>query len=284
MATNWMTEDAGVLAVRKAAQEANVISREQPTHDFGVDIHFEFTDARGEATGRLLAIQVKSGKSYFEHPTHDGWWFYIDERHLNYWLGHSLPVVLALHDERNGYTYWTRVAAEKIERTAKDGWKILVPSSQLLDKSAFAQISHFAQRGTVVASGAFGDSAHRHRVVMREAMQGAARDDARIAFDLSRGTGSIKVTPTAYHMGDPMGRYVLTAYREFDQFLAMVVVVEHLAALNELLLSANEPKVTLKELLSGFGFAMPNDAQPDEKDNLKQYILANASAYWGAPL
>ncbi|MGN8027222.1 DUF4365 domain-containing protein [Microbacterium sp. 22242] len=284
MGSQWRTEDAGVLAVRKAANEAGVISREQTTHDFGVDIHLEFTDERDDATGRLLAIQVKTGSSYFAHATEAGWWFYVDEKHENYWLGHSLPVVLALHDDRDGNTYWARVVPETLERTMSGASKILVPSSQVLDTGAFERISRFATRRAVAATGAFRDSPNRHRVVMREAMQGAARDDARIAFELSRGTGSLKTTPTMYHMGDPMGRYVLTAYREFDEFLAMVIVVEHLTALNKLVRSANEPPVTLKELLSGFGFAMPNDAHPDETDNLKQYIVANASIYWGSPL
>jgi hypothetical protein len=284
VANQWKTEDAGVLAVRKAALEAGVISREQPTHDVGVDIHFEFTDSRGDATGRLLAIQVKTGSSYFANATDGGWWFYIDKRHENYWLGHSLPVILALHDERDGNTYWVQVEAETIERTKTGGSKILVPSSRVLDKSAFERISALAQRRAVTTTGAFRDSTNRHRVVMREAIRGAARDDARTAFKRSRVTGRLKMTPTMYHMGDPMGRYVLTAYREFDEFLAMVVVIEHLTALNELLHSANETQITLKELLTGFGFAMPGDAHPDETDNLKQYLVANASAYWGSPL
>lgn len=185
MASQWRTEDAGVLAVRKAALEAGVISREQTTHDFGVDVHFEFADERGDATGRLLAIQVKTGKSYFAHATEGGWWFYIDEKHENYWLGHSLPVVLALHDDRDGNTFWVRVAPETIERTRNGGSKILVPSSQVLDKAAFDRVSVFAARRVAATTGAFQDSPNRHRVVMREAMQGAARDDARIAFELS---------------------------------------------------------------------------------------------------
>lgn len=284
MATNWETEYAGVLAVRRAALEAGVASREQPSLDFGIDIHFEFMDDSGGATGRLVGVQVKSGASYFRAPTAGGWWFETDEKHENYWLGHSLPVVVALHDPRDGNTYWARVTPESIEHTAAGTPRVFVPSSQALDKLAFERISAFATRRAAATTGAFRDSTNRHRVVMREAMQGAARDDARIAFELSRGTGSIKTTPTMYHMGDPMGRYILTAYREFDVFLAMAIVVEHLTRLNRLLRDAEEPPVSLRELLSGFGFAMPSDADPDETANLKQYILANASVYWGSPL
>ena len=51
-----------------------------------------------------------------------------------------------------------------------------------------------------------------------------------------------------------------------------------------MLRTVNEPPVALKEMLSGFGFAMPNDAHPDETDVLKLYIVVNASISWGSPL
>lgn len=135
--------------------------------------------------GGFLRSKSRLASLDFAHSTEGGWWFYIDEKHENYWLGHSLPVVLALHDDRDGNTFWVRVAPETIERTRNGGSKILVPSSQVLDKAAFDRVSVFAARRVAATTGAFQDSPNRHRVVMREAMQGAARDDARIAFELS---------------------------------------------------------------------------------------------------
>ncbi|MCG2622988.1 DUF4365 domain-containing protein [Arthrobacter sp. I2-34] len=284
MVNQWHKEEAGVLAVQMAAHTAGLISRDQTKHDFGIDLQFELTDDRGDGTGRLLAVQIKTGKSYFSNPTTDGWWFYISERHARYWLNHSLPVILALHDDRNEATYWVRVASDTIESTETGGSKVLVPSGQVLDESAFAHIARFAERRRSISTGTFVDTPGRHRVVMKEAMEAAARDDARIAFELAQGTGTLMVTDATYHMGDPMGRYVLTAYREFDEFLALVLVVNHLTSLNKLLESVNEPCVRLQALLKGFAMAMPNDAHLDEVEHLKQYIALNAATYWGGAI
>ncbi|MGP5608410.1 DUF4365 domain-containing protein [Arthrobacter rhombi] len=283
MANQWHQEESGTLAVQMAAHSAAFITRDQTKHDFGVDLHFEVTDDRGDATGRLLAVQVKSGVSHFRNPHPDGWWFYISERHARYWLNHSLPVVLALHNDQTGHTYWAQVASDSIEVTKTGGSKILVPSEQVLDTGTFDKFRQFASRKAPTPTGAMADSPERHRVVMKQAMEGAARDDARVAFELSRQGSPLMMTATMYHMGDPMGRYVLTAYREFDDFLALVLVVEHLDQLNKYLDEAKEPQISLKSLLSGFAMAMPSDATSDEVEELKAYIALNATPYWGSP-
>lgn len=273
-----------MLAVRAAAQAAKFVFRQQTEHDFGVDLHLEVTDERGDATGRLIAIQVKSGESYFSHAHPDGWWFYVSDRHRRYWLNHSLPVVLALHNATTKTTYWAQVSPDTIVPTNRAGSKILVPSTQVLDDSGFTTLRYFAERTGPVSTGAVADSPGRHRVVLKQAMEAAARDDAYTAFEHWSAGMSPLVGETTYHMGDPMGRYVLTAYREFDQFLALVLVVEHLTRLNELLSNAGGPTVSLKSLLMGFAVAMPSDTTKDELDGLKSYIAENASAYWGGPL
>lgn len=275
-----------MLAVQRAANDAGFLYRDQTKHDFGIDLHFELTDDRKDATGRLVAVQVKTGDSYFGNPKEEeGWWYYISERHSKYWLNHSLPVILALHDFKSGITYWERVASDSIERTSTGGSKLLVPRANILDDAGFDIIANFAQPSPSISTRAFSDFPGRHLVVMRDAMQAAARDDARIAFTLAHGTRqSVLTTPTLYHMGDPMGRYVLTAYREFDEYLALSIVVEHLTSLNEYLETEKEPPVTLKSLLAGFAMALPSDTHPDELKALKNYIFLHAEQYWGAPL
>jgi hypothetical protein len=46
----------------------------------------------------------------------------------------------------------------------------------------------------------------------------------------------------------------------------------------------NKPRVSLQTLLKGFAMAMPNDADPNEIDYLKQYIDEHAAEHWGGPL
>jgi hypothetical protein len=55
------------------------IFREQPTSDYGIDAHAEVR-ADGNPTGRLVGLQIKTGNSYFDEPTNDGW-IYQDSRH-----------------------------------------------------------------------------------------------------------------------------------------------------------------------------------------------------------
>lgn len=45
--------------------------REQPTEDYGIDAHTEVVDGE-EVTGRLLALQIKSGSSWFNEPAPGG--------------------------------------------------------------------------------------------------------------------------------------------------------------------------------------------------------------------
>jgi hypothetical protein len=50
-----------------------------------------------EPTGKLIALQIKTGASYFR-PKGDDFVFYGELRHLEYWTRHSLPMFLVLHD------------------------------------------------------------------------------------------------------------------------------------------------------------------------------------------
>jgi hypothetical protein len=50
------------------------IFREQPTSDYGVDAHVEIK-RDGRPTGRLLGLQLKTGRSQFGEETAEGWRF-----------------------------------------------------------------------------------------------------------------------------------------------------------------------------------------------------------------
>lgn len=87
---------------------------------------------------RLVGVQVKAGETPFKRRvTVDGivtgWWFYErDARHFEYWSSHSIPHILALHEIKDGTTYWVHVTAGKIQSTGK-GCKIFVPATQKVD-------------------------------------------------------------------------------------------------------------------------------------------------------
>jgi hypothetical protein len=100
-------ERRGIAAVQHYAAESEQIWRETDMGDVGIDGHLEFVNKEGFATGRLVAAQVKSGSSYFAHPTATGWKFYPAEKHRRYWESFPLPVLVVLHNSTTRTSYWT---------------------------------------------------------------------------------------------------------------------------------------------------------------------------------
>lgn len=109
--------------------------REQPTEDYGIDAHVEVVDGE-DVLGRLLALQIKSGESWFTEPAHGGWWYRPDEDHVTYWTNHSLPVVVVLYNPVSKLCHWQIVTAKTLERSKTGGWKLLVPTAHVLNADA----------------------------------------------------------------------------------------------------------------------------------------------------
>jgi hypothetical protein len=134
MARYSPTERIGINAVESAAvKELRWIFREQPIADMGIDAHLEVV-VDGEPTGILLAAQIKTGKGNF-HETADAYTYYGSITHLNYWTGHSLPVLLVAHLPETGETLWTIVNERNVEKTPT-AWKISIPKNNHLNASA----------------------------------------------------------------------------------------------------------------------------------------------------
>jgi hypothetical protein len=96
-------DDTGRIGVhgvgRLVHRELGWKFREQHESDVGVDALVEIVE-RERATGRLLALQIKAGRSWFREPAPSpGWVFRGPRRHLDYWLGHDLPVLVVLYDD-----------------------------------------------------------------------------------------------------------------------------------------------------------------------------------------
>ncbi|WP_298514212.1 DUF4365 domain-containing protein [uncultured Kordia sp.] len=114
-------------------EEFGWIEREQPISDFGIDMHVEIVN-NGIPTGQIFAIQVKSGKSYFKEETTKAYIFRGENKHLEYWLSQSLPVIILIYEPTFNSIFWQLVTSEKIIRTEK-AWKIEIPKINLLDKA-----------------------------------------------------------------------------------------------------------------------------------------------------
>jgi hypothetical protein len=122
------------------------IFREQNRDDYGIDAHIEIT-RDGRATGRLIAAQIKSGRSYLREtlPGGKGYVYRGQIKHLLYWQHHSLPVILILCDPDNEQCYYSEVGGGLTEPSGR-GWKIAVSSTQVLGVRAAPHLLQLAWR------------------------------------------------------------------------------------------------------------------------------------------
>jgi hypothetical protein len=140
----------GVTHTQLAVQDVlGWLFREQPTEDYGIDAHVEVVE-RDDVRGRLLALQIKSGESQFRESGPSGWWFRPDAEHVQYWLNHSLPVVVVLYHPATKRCHWQLVNRKTLQETSTGGWKLLVPEDQVLDGSATVPLSSAAKGDSYV--------------------------------------------------------------------------------------------------------------------------------------
>lgn len=105
--------------------------RETPKSDLGIDGFVEILNKERQSQGRLFALQLKTGRSYFKEPNEEGFLFRGKRKHLKYWLEFSLPVIVVLCDPETSNCYWQHISADNVTRTEK-GWTMTVPSEQTL--------------------------------------------------------------------------------------------------------------------------------------------------------
>ncbi len=89
-------------------QEFKWIEREQTISDYGIDMQIEIVNDE-IPTGQLIAIQIKSGESYFKETTEDSIIYRGEKTHLNYWQFHSIPVLIVLYNPNEDKIYWKKM-------------------------------------------------------------------------------------------------------------------------------------------------------------------------------
>lgn len=90
--------DSGVYNAGKIiTDELNWIFCPQSARDYVIDALVEIVKHK-KTKGELLALQIKSGKSWFTESTSEGIIFRSDVEHLDYWKNYSIPVLIVLHD------------------------------------------------------------------------------------------------------------------------------------------------------------------------------------------
>lgn len=127
------TERIGVAACSLIAEQNEWMFREQPINDIGIDAHIELVESTGKPK-QLLALQIKSGRSYFSEVKDDCIVFReVNERQYNYWTNNSLPCILVLYNPDDEQCIWQKLTTETIKKT-KDGkgkgFSVKVPLKQ----------------------------------------------------------------------------------------------------------------------------------------------------------
>jgi hypothetical protein len=133
------TSRLGVTATASITEkELGWIFREQLIADVGIDAQIERVDS-GTPTGKLIAVQIKTGASHFDdrgsHLVYRG-----NPDHLDYWTGHSLPVLLVAHLPKTEETFWAHVDAARVKRSIK-GWTIEIPKTNRFDAASKRQLA-----------------------------------------------------------------------------------------------------------------------------------------------
>ncbi len=122
-------------------RDFNWLERKQPISDHGIDFQIEIVDD-DLPTGMLYAIQLKSGKSYFNESTEKAIVFRGKKKHLSYWIDYSLPVILVLYIPEEDNLYWSFVNQENTIET-DEAWKIEIPKTNILSRESKHEIESY---------------------------------------------------------------------------------------------------------------------------------------------
>jgi small GTP-binding protein len=109
--------------VISTASLAGQICRELTVSDNGIDMEIEFKTDAGEATGKKLYLQLKSGDSYLKERKRDGAEIFTikDPRHVRYWMAQAFPVLLVIRNSE-GEVRWMEVR-DWLKRASDNGKK-----------------------------------------------------------------------------------------------------------------------------------------------------------------
>lgn len=117
--------------------------REQFLHGYGIDAQVEIVEDE-KPTGNLIAIQIKSGSSYFNEETDTDIIYRTDDKHIQYWSNHALPVIIILYNSKTDIFLWETLHEETVISTGK-GWKIRISRDHVLSDDTLSAFKELTQ-------------------------------------------------------------------------------------------------------------------------------------------
>lgn len=149
-----LTEDIGISHVHKIVAKMGFFFREQPKHDFGIDVQIE-TSEQGKGIGRLIALQIKSGDSYIRHDKENNIVYYSDNRHIHYWFNHSLPVLLIIYSPKKDIAWWIDVKSyinENQKILEQKPFVIRIPSTSIFTSQLQQSLYEIAKKSEPISA------------------------------------------------------------------------------------------------------------------------------------
>lgn len=137
------TERIGVNAVEETFLKYGWIPRGILQTDVGIDMIVEVCE-NGNPMGKIIAIQIKTGESYFKERINDIYVYRSDKKHVDYWLDYALPVIVILHSIGEKLTVWQVVNKNTVENTPK-GYKIKIPVSNTLNEKSIDRLKKLTE-------------------------------------------------------------------------------------------------------------------------------------------
>jgi hypothetical protein len=110
-----------------------VFKRNHQESDFGIDGYIEVVSEDGYVTGKMFAVQIKCGSSFFSEENRWGYVYRGENKHFNYLSNCPVPVLILLCDPTERKVYCECFDPLKTEKT-KSAWKMNI-SKQLLSDS-----------------------------------------------------------------------------------------------------------------------------------------------------
>lgn len=138
--------DLGVRTVESiVCDEIGLIFRRQEKNDLGIDAHIEYLQEDRKGTGRLIAIQIKCGASFFKEQNDEGFIYRGELKHYHYWINHSLPVILIICHPITKDSYWVHITKANTTLLSKS-WRITIPFNHRLDAESKYELKRIADQ------------------------------------------------------------------------------------------------------------------------------------------
>jgi hypothetical protein len=135
------TANAGVLYVETVVNNhGSIFRRVHQEEDVGIDGFIELVHDES-ASGKLIAVQIKSGDSYLSEAG-DCFEVAVNEKHLSYWRNFMLPVILVCYSPTKDVAAWISLR-DFIEQEEYLGrvpiTKVNIPLRNIFDQKSLLQ-------------------------------------------------------------------------------------------------------------------------------------------------